>query len=134
MPFGKLHRVSIFIPLVEPVSFIFADGLISRFKREFNGATHSRIPEEQDEHSPFVGHFLSENTRQRVSYEEEVLWITVDIDLQDNHVNEDFKAQRMTLNTTEDLLRYLGSLKSLSENTLSQDLVWITVQEIKRVA
>jgi hypothetical protein len=127
-----LVRITIIFPLLTPRAFIYADGVITKLENDFAGTTHSRLPKFPGESSPFIGTYLTSDSHAQHLERAEVLVITVDAALNYN-AKTDFLGEPIMVNSKDALVLYLKSLKQAGEETLGEDVLWITIQDIQRI-
>lgn len=124
------------MPLTPPEAIVYANGVIKKLEDDFGGATFSRLPETQEERSPFSGTWMMELDQARpayLAYAEQIFFLVVDIDLKDNRAKTDFDGRNMQVTTRDDLVRYLKTFKNQAQGVLRQQLVWVTVHDIDQI-
>ena len=104
-------RVSIFLPLNE-TTLPKISKIITELRDRFKGITHSRLTYPTE----FIGLYVEEREGKITIYEDNIVWLIVDVNLEE----------------IPDIEKYFLKFKSLKEAELHEGEIWITCHPVSR--
>lgn len=104
-------RVEIFLPLTT-ITLPKSRGIIATLNKKFGGITHTKIKYPSD----FVGWYIGKKKGRKKVYQEHIIWLMVDVDIEKHPGVED----------------YFLSFKSAKETEFGEDKVWIICYPVSR--
>lgn len=104
-------RVSIFLPLNE-TTLPKISKIITELRDKFKGITHSRLTYPAE----FIGLYVEEKEGKITIYEDNIVWLIVDVDFEE----------------IPDIEKYFLNFKSLREAELREGEIWITCYPVSR--
>lgn len=112
MPVSRDYtRVSIFLPLNE-TTLPKISKIITELRDKFKGITHSRVTYPTE----FMGLYIEEREGKTTIYEDNIVWLIVDVDPEE----------------IPDIEKYFVNFKSLKEADLHEGEIWITCHPVSR--
>lgn len=110
-PLKNYTRVEIFLPLNE-TTLPKISNIITELRDKFGGITFTRTTYP----TQFVGWYIEEKEGKKIIYEDNIIWLMVDVDIE----------------KIPDIEDYFLKFKSVKEMELQEGEIWITCHSISR--